>query len=74
MEVTSMVAVHELSWEEVSSPDFGNPTRAAWRQAVADIVAKDPNVLAFSNNAGGGPRAERLPWEQESGNAEQRDD
>jgi HAE1 family hydrophobic/amphiphilic exporter-1 len=23
---------------------------------VADIVAKDPNVLAFSNNAGGGPR------------------
>ena len=27
-----MVAVHELSWEEVSAPDFG--ARAAWRQAV----------------------------------------
>jgi hypothetical protein len=40
MEVTSMVAVQELSWEEVSSPDFGNPTKAAWRAAVADIAAK----------------------------------
>jgi HAE1 family hydrophobic/amphiphilic exporter-1 len=27
---------------------------------VADIVAKDPNVLAFSNNAGGGPRGGAL--------------
>jgi hydrophobic/amphiphilic exporter-1 (mainly G- bacteria), HAE1 family len=27
---------------------------------LADIVAKDPNVLAFSNNAGGGPRGGAL--------------
>ncbi|MBI3492912.1 MAG: efflux RND transporter permease subunit [Acidobacteria bacterium] len=27
---------------------------------VADIVAKDPNILAFSNNAGGGPRGGAL--------------
>jgi hypothetical protein len=40
MEVRIMVAVQELSWEEVSSPDFGNPTRAAWRAAVADIAGK----------------------------------
>jgi len=33
-----MVAVKELSWEEVSAPDFGS--RAAWRVAVADIAAK----------------------------------
>ena len=33
-----MVAVHTLSWEEVSAPDFGS--RAAWREAVAEIAAK----------------------------------
>src|SRR5882724_1930774 len=49
MEVTSMVAVHELSWEEVSSPDFGNPARAAWRQAVADIAAKAKETLPECN-------------------------
>jgi hypothetical protein len=38
MEVRIMVAVHELSWEEVSAPDFG--ARAAWRAAVAEIAAK----------------------------------
>jgi hypothetical protein len=38
MEVTAMVAVKEFSWEEVSSPDFGN--RAAWREAVAEIGDK----------------------------------
>src|SRR5437660_12294 len=38
MEVRIMVAVHELSWEEVSAPDFG--ARAAWRAAVADIAEK----------------------------------
>src|SRR5256714_10556391 len=38
MEVTSMVAVKEFSWEEVSSPDFG--ARAAWREAVAAIADK----------------------------------
>src|SRR2546425_11112707 len=49
MEVTSMVAVKELSWEEVSSPDFGNPTRAAWRQAVAEIAAKAKETLPECN-------------------------
>ena len=33
-----MVAVKEFAWEEVSSPDFGS--RAAWREAVADIADK----------------------------------
>src|SRR2546426_12411059 len=49
MEVSIMVAVHELSWEEVSSPDFGNPARAAWRQAVADIAAKAKETLPECN-------------------------
>jgi hypothetical protein len=40
-----MVAVKEFSWEEVSSPDFGNPARAAWREAVAEIAAKAKATL-----------------------------
>lgn len=35
-----MVAVKEFSWEEVSSSDFGNPARTAWREAVAEIADK----------------------------------
>ena len=40
-----MVAVHEMSWEEVPSPDFGNPARQAWREAVAEIAAKAKETL-----------------------------
>jgi hypothetical protein len=32
-----MVAVKEFSWEELSSPDFGNPARQAWRDAVTQV-------------------------------------
>ena len=32
-----MVAVKEFSWEEFSSPDFGNPARQAWPQAVTQV-------------------------------------
>jgi hypothetical protein len=32
-----MVAVKEFSWEDVSSPDFGNPAWQAWQQAVAQV-------------------------------------
>jgi hypothetical protein len=35
-----MVAVKEFSWEEVAAPDFSNPARAAWREAVAAIATK----------------------------------
>src|SRR5712691_8785124 len=49
MEVSIMVAVHELSWEEVSAPDFGNPARAAWRAAVAEIAAKAKETLPECN-------------------------
>ena len=44
-----MVAVHEFSWEEVSSPDFGNSARAAWREAVAAISAKAKETLPECN-------------------------
>src|SRR5712691_10117748 len=47
MEVRIMVAVHELSWEEVSAPDFG--ARAAWRAAVAEIAAKAKETLPECN-------------------------
>jgi hypothetical protein len=49
MEVRIMVAVHELSWEEVSAPDFGNPARAAWRAAVTEIAAKAKAKLPECN-------------------------
>ena len=42
-----MVAVHELSWEEVSAPDFGS--RAAWRAAVAEIATKAHEKLPECN-------------------------
>src|SRR5712691_5402431 len=40
MEVSIMVAVHEFSWEEVSSPDFGMLARQTWQQAVAQVEAQ----------------------------------
>src|SRR5881296_3835092 len=44
-----MVAVKEFSWEEISSSDFGNPARQAWRQAVAEIAAKAKATLPDCN-------------------------
>jgi len=49
MEVSIMVAVKELSWEEVSSPDFG--ARAAWRAAVAEIAEKAHEKLPECNGS-----------------------
>src|SRR3989475_5109149 len=47
MEVRIMVAVHELSSEEVSATDFGS--RAAWRAAVAEIATKAKAKLPECN-------------------------
>ena len=44
-----MVAVKEFSWEEVAAPDFGNPARAAWREAVAAIAVKAKDTLPECN-------------------------
>ena len=44
-----MVAVKEISWEEAMSPDFGNPARAAWREAVAEIADKAKATLPQCN-------------------------
>jgi hypothetical protein len=49
MEVSIMVAVKEFSWEEVSAPDFGNPARVAWREAVAEIAEKAKQTLPECN-------------------------
>jgi hypothetical protein len=40
-----MVAVKEITWEEAMSPEFGNPARQAWREAVAEIAAKAKETL-----------------------------
>ena len=44
-----MVAVKEITWEEAMSPDFGNPARAAWREAVAEIADKAKATLPQCN-------------------------
>jgi len=49
LEVVTMVAVKEFSWEEVSRVDFGNPARAAWREAVAEIADKAKATLPQCN-------------------------
>src|SRR5947209_5881697 len=45
MEVSIMVAVGEITWEEASAPDFEHPARKAWREAVAEIAAKAKETL-----------------------------
>ena len=40
-----MVAVKEVSWEEVAAPDFENPARRAWREAVCEIANKAKAAL-----------------------------
>jgi len=42
-----MVALKEFSWEEVSHPDFGS--RAAWREAVAEIAERAKATLPEAN-------------------------
>ena len=44
-----MVAVSTLSWEDISAPDFGNPVRAAWREAVAEVAAHTKAALPDCN-------------------------
>ena len=44
-----MVAVKEFSWEEVSAPDFENPARRAWREAVGEIAEKATQTLSECN-------------------------
>ena len=47
-----MVAVSEISWEEVADPAFGNPAsnaRKAWREAVAQVAAKAHEKLPECN-------------------------
>src|SRR5262245_16291013 len=45
MEVWSMVAVREISWEEVSDPAFDHSVRQAWRETVAAIADKATATL-----------------------------
>ena len=44
-----MVAVKEFSWEEVAAPDFENPARRAWHEAVAEIAEKAKATLPECN-------------------------
>jgi hypothetical protein len=49
MEVTSMVAVKEITWEEASAPGFEQTTRQAWREAVAEIAERAKQTLPACN-------------------------
>ena len=31
-----MTIVAQFSWDDIASPDFENPARKAWREAVAE--------------------------------------
>jgi len=44
-----MVAVHEITWEEATAPDFSTPARHAWREAVAEIAVKAKATLPECN-------------------------
>ncbi len=44
-----MVAVREITWEEASAPDFENPARHAWREAVAEVADKAKATLPECN-------------------------
>src|SRR5262245_54894516 len=44
-----MVAVHTIAWEEAMSPDFGNPARKAWREAVEAIATAARAMLPECN-------------------------
>ena len=44
-----MTIVAQFSWDDIASPDFGNPARVAWREAVAEIADKAKAALPECN-------------------------
>jgi hypothetical protein len=44
-----MTIVAQFSWDDIASPDFGNPARIAWREAVAEIAEKAKATLPDCN-------------------------
>ena len=45
-----MVAVHTISWEEAMSPDFENPARRVWREAVSEVAERAKAALPETIN------------------------
>src|SRR5215468_1111382 len=45
-----MTIVAQFSWDDIASPDFENPARRAWREAVSDIAAKAKAALPETVN------------------------
>ena len=44
-----MTIVAQFSWDDIASPDFENPVRRAWREAVAEIAEKAKATLPQCN-------------------------
>src|SRR5438270_5058520 len=44
-----MAIVAQFSWDDIAAADFGNPTRRAWREAVAEMAAKAYEKLPECN-------------------------
>ena len=44
-----MTIVAQFSWDDIAAPDFGNPARVAWREAVAEIADKAKAALSQCN-------------------------
>ena len=45
-----MTIVAQFSWDDIASPDFSNPARVAWREAVAEIASKAQATLPEAVN------------------------
>src|SRR5215813_8056989 len=44
-----MTIVAQFSWDDIADPAFENPTRTAWRDAVAEIAEKAKQTLPECN-------------------------
>ena len=45
-----MTIVAQFSWDDIASPDFENPTRRAWREAVSEVAERAKAALPEAVN------------------------
>jgi len=45
-----MTIVAQFSWDDIASPDFDNPARQAWREAVSEVAERAKAALPETVN------------------------
>src|SRR5215468_5012293 len=45
-----MTIVAQFSWDDIASPDFDNPARQAWREAVSEVAERAKAALPEAVN------------------------